>query len=289
MALRAHIESERVMALPCAESALARQGDELQALAAMYGSGQDEGEELTIEETATGELACTLTLLVHRVLASLSITLPRLYPTSVPPRLTVSVPALRCGSSLAKELDKIAKAGVEDDREVLFEVCQTFQERATQLLESQHAVQAVQSVHADTQSAVRDAAGGMEEDEATPRLMVAAVWFHHIKSQEKRKHIVGWARNASLRGFSKPGFPGVVVAEGEAALLADYLARLRELRWQAMEVRWLAERADDAPRLCEPFVELPESAMGEAAALCEDAGLLAEFRTAVLKLPSRPA
>ena len=38
--------------------------------------------------------------------------------------------------------------------------------------------------------------------------MRAAVWSHHIKSEEKRKHIVNWARDLGLRGLSKPGFPG---------------------------------------------------------------------------------
>lgn len=33
--------------------------------------------------------------------------------------------------------------------------------------------------------------------------------FHHIKSLTKRKHIVQWADELRLGGFSKPGFPGV--------------------------------------------------------------------------------
>ena len=79
----------------------------------------------------------------------------------------------------------------------------------------------------------------------------------------------------------------VVAVEGEAGACAEYLARLRALRWQVMEVRLRAELADDAPKLCAPFTELPEAGMGDAAALCESAHLLAEFRAAVLKLPSK--
>ena len=61
--------------------------------------------------------------------------------------------------------------------------------------------------------------------------------------------------------------------------------RLRQLRWQAMEVRWEGARAEgDGRALCAPFVELGEAAMGEAAALCDAGGLLDEFRAAVLKL-----
>ena len=94
--------------------------DELEALAAMY-SG--DGESFAIEESHAGETACTLSLRLLGVVASLHITLPRLYPTSVPPRLAVSIPALRDHSSLIAALDQIAAEGVAADREVLFEVC----------------------------------------------------------------------------------------------------------------------------------------------------------------------
>lgn len=40
------------------------------------------------------------------------------------------------------------------------------------------------------------------------------LWFHHIKSLTKRKNIVGWASELQIRGFSKPGFPGVIICEG---------------------------------------------------------------------------
>jgi len=255
-----------------ADEALSRQMDELEALAAMY-SG--DGESFAIEESHAGETACTLSLRLLGVVASLHITLPRLYPTSVPPRLAVSIPALRDHSSLTAALDQIAAEGVAADREVLFEVCQAFQERATEFA-SDHA--------AATHVAVPEAAG----ETGGQTRCVCFVWFHHIKNLNKRKHIVSWARDAALRGFSKPGFPGVVAVEGEAGACAEYLARLRALRWQVMEVRLRAELADDAPTLCAPFTELPEAGMGDAAALCESAHLLAEFRAAVLKLPSKP-
>ena len=256
-----------------AEEALTRQLDELEALAAMY-SG--DGESFAIEESShSGESACTLSLHLGGVVASLSITLPRLYPTSEPPRLAVSIPALRDHSRLTAALDQIAANGVAADREVLFEVCQAFQESAAEFA-SQNAAAA--------HVAVQEAAGETGDGQAR---CVCFVWFHHIKNLNKRKHIVSWARDAALRGFSKPGFPGVVAVEGEAGACTEYLARLRALRWQAMEVRLRTELADDAPKLCAPFTELPEAGMGDAAALCESANLLAEFRAAVLKLPSK--
>ena len=94
------------------QAALSRQSDELEALSALFSA---DGESVSIEESGNGELSCTLTLQQHG--ASLSIALPELYPTSVPPRLAVSIPALRASlhSELVNELAEIASAGVADD------------------------------------------------------------------------------------------------------------------------------------------------------------------------------
>ena len=53
------------------------------------------------------------------------------------------------------------------------------------------------------------------------------------------------------------------------------------LKWQAMEVRWAQTAAEPLAGLPDPFIELSEAAMGEAAALCEAAGLLPAFRSSV--------
>lgn len=47
-----------------------------------------------------------------------------------------------------------------------------------------------------------------------PQLARKLIWFHHIKSTAKRKDIVSWAHELSVRGFSKPGFPGIIICEG---------------------------------------------------------------------------
>ena len=51
------------------------------------------------------------------------------------------------------------------------------------------------------------------------------------------QHIVAWAAELSLGGFSKPGFPGIIICEGQAEDVEDYTARLRSLKWSAMAVR----------------------------------------------------
>lgn len=48
---------------------------------------------------------------------------------------------------------------------------------------------------------------------------------------------MAWARELGCSGYSKPGFPGVVVVEGLAPDVREYVARVRALQWQAMQVR----------------------------------------------------
>ena len=56
------------------------------------------------------------------------------------------------------------------------------------------------------------------------------LWFHHIKAKSKRKDAVAFARELDLGGFSKPGYPGVVVVEGRRENADEYVRRLRALR-----------------------------------------------------------
>jgi len=130
--------------------------------------------------------------------------------------------------------------------------------------------------------------GGSSEESIGRRV----IWFHHIKSVTKRKHIVGFANELGLGGFSKPGFPGIIVVEGAEDGVQEYVRRLKQLRWQAMAVR--AEdveqvKADASAgdplksrrRLPLPFRELPESGMTELAEHCRDSGMEQMFLTAL--------
>mmetsp|Transcript_31953 Transcript_31953/g.80713 ORF Transcript_31953/g.80713 Transcript_31953/m.80713 type:complete len:147 (+) Transcript_31953:119-559(+) len=120
--------------------------------------------------------------------------------------------------------------------------------------------------------------------------------FHHIKSLTKRKSIVEWARTLRLGGFCKPGFPGVIVVEGEESDVAEYVRLIKSLRWQAMGVR--AEEGEAlacqgggteatrdalaaARKLPAAFQELAESGMSELGQACRDAGLEQLFLSAM--------
>lgn len=159
---------------------------------------------------------------------------------------------------------------------------------------------------------------GLDQDAASTGhicsicLLRVSIWFHHIKNTEKRKNLVGWARQLNVGGFSKPGFPGVVIAEGLIADTREYVARIRALQWQAMQVRgeeivkcadcaaWRTDSGDSGDRKQSVegkgtgttkvsrgfqgrFEELPESGMSELGQLCKAAGM-EELFLATLKL-----
>ncbi|CAD7702784.1 unnamed protein product [Ostreobium quekettii] len=121
---------------------------------------------------------------------------------------------------------------------------------------------------------------------------VRVIWFHHIKSPTKRSHIVNWARELGLRGFSKPGYPGIVICEGSEEDVVEYVSRLRHLKWKAMQVR-----AETTTPLATPndgeqpsdiwhfndreFLELGENGLSELATLCREAGLEEMFLSAL--------
>ena len=101
------------------------------------------------------------------------------------------------------------------------------------------------------------------------------IWFHHIKAPSKRRDAVAWARELRLGGFSKPGYPGVVVVEGRREDCEEYVARLKSLSWKAMSVRLAEDEGEGqgggseslglgrgSRRLPESFEELPENGLG---------------------------
>ncbi|KAL1499839.1 hypothetical protein AB1Y20_012524 [Prymnesium parvum] len=282
-----------------AESAR-RQLDELDALAAVFcaeGELHAPWDELALRRAALGRgepppaspLHCSVRVRVAGVpRGSLCFTLPPDYP-SRPAELRLSReagwPRAADADAIGAELRAAAAAAAAEaggGREALLECVVECEARLAAALEAE-AREAEEREKAEKEKA--EERKKAEEEEAEAGHGARILWFHHIKATEKRKLLVRWAREASLSGFSKPGFPGVVVVGGDERECGEYVRRVRALRWQAMEVRWEGEPPADA--LPRPFRELGESAMGEAAALCDAGGLGAPFREAVLKLGVR--
>ncbi|CAM6091113.1 unnamed protein product [Calypogeia fissa] len=122
-----------------------------------------------------------------------------------------------------------------------------------------------------------------------PSIHRKVIWFHHIKSSKKKKHIAEWGKELRLGGYCKPGFPGVLIFEGEGEHVTDFLKRIKRLRWQHLQVRGEDEEqgtsedqsVETLRRFPMGIEELPESGMSELAEKCRDANLEQLFLTAL--------
>jgi hypothetical protein len=191
-------------------------------------------------------LSCTLQLAVPSSgsgSVELRISLPPTYPGEAP-----SVDLQHCSlrrsatSSLQQScrgfIDSLAWPG----EEVLLSLATHAGEELLRLVQEEGAAAAAAS-NACTPN--------MPLDERVGR---AVVWFHHIKSSKKKASIAAWSGELSLRGFAKPGYPGVLFAEGAQGDVEEILRRMRSQRWKAMAVR--AEEWSEVPH--------GESALGHA-------------------------
>jgi hypothetical protein len=141
---------------------------------------------------------------------------------------------------------------------------------------------------------VQTTAGNVEPEPAaapasTPLVLGRrAIYFHHIIASNKRRVVKDWALELQLGGFSKIGWPGVVIVEGAEANVQEYVRRLQHLRWKQITVRGeqteelagsLDAGLDSLRRLPRGFHEFPESGMSDLAASCRAAGLEELFLT----------
>ena len=278
-----------------ATAALERQLHEFTVLAAMY-AGEDEYQPdstamAIAQAVVSGDLpaseAVELAAVVMqaldggRVHACLSFSLPLAYPSAA---VRFSFSCLGLGPAAIEKITSalaiVSSQAAAEQREALAELCLTSQQQAEQLL-----------IEAAACSPPPPPQPTSQEHTLEHSVRRLVIWFHHIKSEQKRKEILSHARNERLRGFCKPGFPGVVVVEGSTVGCSAFLEAIRSLKWQVMDIRLdengpaeVFQAAPSSTGLPLPFVELAENAMGEAAALCAGAGLLDQFKHAILKL-----
>ncbi|QIW98908.1 hypothetical protein AMS68_004426 [Peltaster fructicola] len=67
-------------------------------------------------------------------------------------------------------------------------------------------------------------------------MSTVVVWLHHLLNTNKRKQALS-PPIAGVSGVTKPGYPGVLVYSGPAHAVAEHVAELKSLNWQAFQIR----------------------------------------------------
>lgn len=128
-----------------------------------------------------------------------------------------------------------------------------------------------------------------------------ACYSHHIRNKTKRRLIVEWARELSLGGYCKIGYPGIIIVEGPEDCCLEYIRRLQRLRWKQFTVRGeiikdvpldrssplddLEETINSFRVLPSAMIELPADGTKVLARICEDLGIKDLFLT-IMKIYS---
>ncbi|KAF4549926.1 Hypothetical protein D9617_19g102310 [Elsinoe fawcettii] len=161
----------------------------------------------------------------------LEVTLPLDYPTTSKPKAY-----LQCGETIPTATRKEARSALDQliaSLEVGTECLDVLIQDLTAKLDSlEHSAESIQQDHAvsnDQQSADQS---GTEQ-----KIKLVLLWSHHLLATSKRKDIVSWSRELHLSGFSRPGYPGAIIIEGEEADVDEFETRIKALRWQALQVR----------------------------------------------------
>ena len=115
------------------------------------------------------------------------------------------------------------------------------------------------------------------------------IWVHHIKDTSRRKSIVTEARNLSLGGYLKFGYPGIVLVEGEATACDEFVTWIKGNKsrpggfgrnW-GHHCRGELNFSKESKKLPTTFEELEDlAALG---GLCKDCGLEDEFLQFVMQ------
>lgn len=273
---------------------LNRQLAEVEALRSIYG---EEGEfELTTQEEAILESLSNLddgddisnsfyiSFIINLLSTemggrhvSVGFSLPRGYPEEEAVSVTV-----KCGGGVSRSEHEAINMGA---REVARE--HIGQEAVLQVLQRVQEI-ALRTSNKNIKYSSDQDDGSMSSVCKLLHIKRVLIWFHHIKSLQKRKSILEWGKELNLGGYCKPGFPGIIVIEGEKRSVDTYLKQLQNLRWQAMSIRGEEEEEvphgkeiDEMRRFLTGVKEVDEHGMSELGLFCREASLEHLFLSAL--------
>ncbi|GAW81697.1 hypothetical protein, conserved [Plasmodium gonderi] len=113
-------------------------------------------------------------------------------------------------------------------------------------------------------------------------------YSHHILSLVKRTYIIKWAKELKIGGYSKIGYPGIIICEGSKDEVDFYINSLNKLRWKHFDCRGMEDIVlneyddlDDARVLPRTMYELDSKGMRTLSNICTECGLRDLFLTSM--------
>lgn len=181
-----------------------------------------------------------------KIATSVHCSFPRNYPLSANPRVRVICDGASNNSHINFDT-KLAEyiSCIEVGEQCMVDIIQWIQENIQKYIQtnSQYSKPAKQP----TQSAVTDSTS-------------SRIWIysHHIYSIVKRKNILNWAEELKLTGFSLPGKPGIIHAEGSINCVDEFYSRLKALNWKRLSCKLKEDFGSESPSIERKFSDFQE-------------------------------
>lgn len=211
--------------------------------------------------------------------ATLRFRMPSGYPETAATIALISLDGLRrtYRDGIAQKLNERAAESAASGQEAIQDAIEYLKELVANHVES------------DAANALNDAADPLVEGEGSSEWGRRWIWVHHVTNKARCKSIVEEARHLNLRGFLKPGYPGIVCIEGHGHKCDEYVTWIKgnKSRPGGFGRNWghhVRGHIEPAERLLpdEDFRELGED-LALLARICRDSLLEDEFKEYVLQ------
>ena len=207
----------------------------------------------------------------------------------------VNVIALKCEEISSEEKKSIMNQIQEisnnaNDEETLYVLFQTGIDKCTEMVESARKTRLfIQNEMLQQKIELEK----LYQQSQIPVLGRRILFSHHIIADSKRSAVCNWAAELKLCGFSKIGWPGLILVEGDEENCKIYVQSLQRLRWKMLVVRGeqqvkgdMGQSLDDLRVIKNKrFIEFGKNQMSQFAQTCRDYDLEDLFFAALKMKP----